>query len=90
MRPDIVFLDVEMPAPDGLETLKAIKGYGIVTQVIMMAVTPTTPIVMAAMEAGAAGFLVKPVSPKKVADAVAACLAHARKEEGSIELFNSK
>jgi DNA-binding NarL/FixJ family response regulator len=86
-RPDIVFLDIEMPDFDGLQTLKAIKEFGIVTQVVMVTATPMTQYVKAAKEGGAAGFLVKPVSPAKVANAVHTCLERMRKEEGGIELF---
>lgn len=87
MRPDIVFLDIEMPEINGIETLKAIKEFGLVTQVVMVTATPTAQYVQASKEAGAAGFLVKPVSPAKVANAVKSCLESARKEEGDIELF---
>lgn len=86
-RPEIVFLDIEMPDFNGIDTLKAIKEFGIVTQVIMVTATPTAQNVKAAQEGGAAGFLVKPVSPAKVANAVKLCLERARKEEGGIELF---
>lgn len=86
-RPDIVFMDIEMPDLNGIDTLKAIKEFGVVTQVIMVTATPTAQNVKAAQEAGAAGFLVKPVSPAKVAEAVKLCLERARKEEGGIELF---
>ena len=86
-RPEIVFLDIEMPEINGIETLKAIKEFGLVTQVVMVTATPTAQYVNASKEGGAAGFLVKPVSPAKVANAVKACLENARKEEGDIEIF---
>jgi two-component system chemotaxis response regulator CheY len=86
-RPDIVFLDIEMPDFSGIETLNAIKEFGVVTQVVMVTATPTAQNVKAAQEGGAAGFLVKPVSPAKVANAVQACIERARKEEGGVELF---
>jgi DNA-binding NarL/FixJ family response regulator len=41
----------------------------------MVTATPTTENVMAAKKGGASGFLVKPVSPRKVADAIKACHA---------------
>jgi DNA-binding response OmpR family regulator len=86
-RPDIVFLDIEMPGFSGIETLVAIKEFGLVTQVAMVTATPTAQRVQAAKEGGAAGFLVKPVSPAKVVNAIKACQARARQEEGAIELF---
>lgn len=86
-RPEIIFMDIEMPGQSGIETLKAIKAYGIVTQVVMVSASPKTQYVMGAKEHGATGFLVKPVSPRKVANAIEACLAAAAREEGGIELF---
>ena len=85
--PDIVFLDIEMPVLDGLQTLKAIKAFGTVAQVVMVTATPTAHYVQAAKDGGAAGFLVKPISPAKVVNAVQECLARMRKETGSIDLF---
>jgi two-component system chemotaxis response regulator CheY len=73
--PDIVFLDIEMPDLGGLDALKAIKELGIPTKVVMVTATPTAHNVKAAKEGGASGFLVKPVSPKKVADAIRFCQA---------------
>lgn len=73
MTPDVVFLDIEMPELSGIEALKAIKDLGIETKVVMVTATPTAHNVMAAKEGGASGFLVKPVSPRKVADAIQAC-----------------
>ena len=86
-RPDIVFMDIEMPEINGIETLKAIKEFGIVTQVVIVTASPTTQNVAAAQENGASGFLVKPVSPAKVTKAIEACQAKAKQEAGSVELF---
>ncbi len=73
LSPDVVFLDIEMPGLSGLDALKAIKDMGIRTQVVMVTATPTAQNVLAAKEGGATGFLVKPVSPRKVADAIKSC-----------------
>ena len=72
-RPDIVFLDIEMPELSGLDALRAIQELGTETKVVMVTATPTAQNVLAAREGGASGFLVKPVSPKKVAEAIKAC-----------------
>ena len=72
-RPDLIFLDIEMPGLSGLEALRAIQELNLGTKVVMVTATPTTQNVLAAKDGGASGFLVKPLSPKKVADAIADC-----------------
>lgn len=86
-KPNIVFLDIEMPELDGIETLRAIMDYGINTQVVMISARPTASRVEAAKEGGAAGFLVKPISQKRVGDAIGACLKRADRVAGEVELF---
>jgi two-component system chemotaxis response regulator CheY len=87
IKPQIVFLDIEMPELDGIETLRAIKEYGINTQVVMISGRPTSVRVEASKEGGAAGFLVKPISQKRIGDAIQACLKRADGIAGDVELF---
>ena len=86
-KPGIVFLDIEMPELDGIETLRAIKEYGTNTQVVMISARPTAVRVEAAKAGGAAGFLVKPISQKRIGDAIDACLRRAGQVTGDVELF---
>ena len=86
-KPNIVIMDIEMPEMDGIETLRAMKEFGIVTQVLMISSFPTAERVRACASAGAAGFLVKPVSQKKIADAITFCLKRSDRVGGEIELF---
>lgn len=82
-RPDLVFLDVEMPAPDGLEVLRAVRDEW------LPAVIFTTAHAQHAVEAFAADavdYLLKPYSPERLAAAVArarARLAAARPAGGA-------
>ena len=86
-KPPIVFLDIEMPELDGIETLRAIKEFGVSTQVVMISARPTAHRVEAAKEGGAAGFLVKPISQKRIGDAIRACMRRADRIAGDVELF---
>lgn len=72
--PDIVFLDIEMPGMSGIETLQALKKQGTPSQVVLVSASPTAEYVMAAKEHHAAGFVVKPASPKTISEAIAKCL----------------
>lgn len=86
-KPSIVFLDIEMPELDGIETLRALKAYGTNTQIVMISALPTAARVEASKAGGAAGFLVKPISQKRIADAIAACQRRAARLAGDVELF---
>jgi two-component system chemotaxis response regulator CheY len=86
-KPRIVFLDIEMPELDGIETLHAIKAYGTNTQVVMISALPTAARVEASKAGGAAGFLVKPISQKRIADMIETCLKLVDRDTGAVELF---
>jgi DNA-binding NtrC family response regulator len=85
-KPHIVFSILKC-RNNGIETLRAIKEYGITTQIVMVSATATADRVSAAREAGAAGFIVKPASQKRIGDAIRSCLKLRSQEEGDIELF---
>lgn len=87
IKPRIVFLDIEMPELDGIEILRAIKEYGINTQVVMISGWATSGRVEASRNGGAAGFLVKPLSQKRIGDAIQACLKRVDGITGDVELF---
>lgn len=87
-QPDILFMDIEMPDVDGMTALKAIKAYGTNCQVVMISATATQSIVKEAVENGAAGFLVKPISAGKVQDAIASCLKRAHQQQGEMLIFD--
>lgn len=80
--PDVVFLDIEMPGMNGIETLEAMQKEGIPSKVVFVSASPTSQYVTAAKEHHAAGFVVKPASPKIISDAVAKCLKEAGPEAG--------
>lgn len=52
---------------------------------IMISGTPRAQFVLEARELGAAAFLVKPLTQKKIGDAIRHCVKHAN--SGSVELF---
>ncbi len=59
---DIVFLDIWLPGMDGLETLKAIKDYNPLLEVIIMTGHGTVNTAVQAIKMGAFEFLEKPFS----------------------------
>jgi DNA-binding NarL/FixJ family response regulator len=73
LRPDIVLMDVRMPGLDGLEAtrrlLSATEGSA-APRVIILTTFDVDEYVYAALQAGAAGFLLKDVTPEQLVGAV--------------------
>ncbi|MCT1601013.1 response regulator transcription factor [Kocuria sp. p3-SID1433] len=67
-RPDVVLLDVRMPGASGLTAIEALRGTG--AEVIMLTSFALDDYVLAALRAGAAGFLVKTAEPSEIIAAV--------------------
>ncbi len=73
-RPDLVTLDITMPEVDGIEALQTIKQIDPGARVLMVSAMGQQKLIMDALEAGAADFLVKPFQPTKVLQTVKKCL----------------
>ncbi len=67
MRPDIVFLDIQMPVMDGFELLEHLKG-GFLPVIVM--VTAFDRHAIQAFEAGAIDYLLKPISQQRLQQSV--------------------
>ncbi|KJS53622.1 transcriptional regulator [Streptomyces rubellomurinus subsp. indigoferus] len=59
-RPDVLILDVMMPAPDGLEVCRRLRAAGDRTPVVMLTARVEVPDRIAGLDAGADDYLVKP------------------------------
>ncbi len=73
-RPDVLFLDINMPRINGMEALKEIKSSHPGIAVIMISSDATLQNVQTACSGGADNFIVKPFSQAKVMDAIARSL----------------
>lgn len=58
-RPEVLLLDLEMPQLDGVGVLRRLRSEGATTRVIVFTVYDTDERIIAAVEAGAAGYLLK-------------------------------
>lgn len=68
--PDVLLLDLEMPGTDGVAVLQKLRETGSRTRVIIFTVFDTDERIIAAVEAGAAGYLLKGAPRAQVFDAV--------------------
>ena len=59
-RPDLVFLDVNMPGVGGVEALKLIKNSGVPSIIWMLTGVEDLAIVTKTLTAGASGYITKP------------------------------
>jgi two-component system nitrate/nitrite response regulator NarL len=61
--PDVVLLDLRMPGTDGIEVLKRMRSEGMERRVAMLTTSTEEPDVIASLQAGANGYLLKDMEP---------------------------
>jgi len=81
-RPDLVFLDVQMPGMDGFEVLKALRPP--LPHVVFA--TAYDEYAIRAFEVGAVDYLLKPFARARVAEAVSRARARLGGEQGAADL----
>jgi len=69
-KPDLVTMDITMPDMDGITAVKMIKEIDPDAKVIMVTSHGQEAMVMNALKSGAKGYILKPVSPEKLREAI--------------------
>lgn len=64
LEPDMILLDLNMKQMNGIEVLKVIKSWGIDSRVVMLTVSDEAGDLVAALRAGADGYLLKEMEPE--------------------------
>ena len=70
LAPDLVFLDINLPGMGGVECVAHLSRLMPGLQIVMITVFDDTETVFQALAAGAIGYLIKPVDPERVLQAV--------------------
>ena len=69
-KPDVVIMDIAMPKLNGIEATKQIKGLLPDTAVLILTAYDDDPYVMAVLQAGANGYVLKTAKPEELIQAV--------------------
>ncbi|MDB6123104.1 MAG: DNA-binding response regulator [Pedosphaera sp.] len=69
-KPDVVLMDINLGGMDGIECVRRLKAQMPEAQVLMLTVFEDTEKIFRALAAGASGYLLKRMSPKKLLDAI--------------------
>lgn len=70
LNPDLVTMDITMPNMDGIAATKEIKKLNPNAKVVMCSAMGQQSMVLEAIQAGAADFIVKPFQPDRVIEAM--------------------
>lgn len=70
LAPDVVLMDLQMPGMDGIDATRAVLAARPTTKVIMLTSFSENARILAALEAGAIGYLLKDAEPDDITRAV--------------------
>jgi DNA-binding NarL/FixJ family response regulator len=79
-RPDVVLMDIRMPQLDGIEATKLLRAQPSPPEVIVLTTFDADELVLRALRAGAAGFLLKDTPPPEIVRAI----EHVHAGEGTL------
>ncbi len=66
LDPDLILLDLNMPEVNGIETLKMLRDADVASRVVVFTVSDNEEDVVAALKAGADGYLLKDMEPESL------------------------
>jgi len=75
LTPDVILVDLNMPQVSGIETLELMRKAGVRSHVIMLTVSDSERDVVAALRAGAQGYLLKDMNPEDLCPSLKKALA---------------
>ena len=70
LNPDLVTMDITMPEMDGISAVKEIRKLNGAAKIVMVSAMGQQSMVIEAIQAGAADFIVKPFQPDRVLESL--------------------
>ena len=70
LRPDVAILDIRMPGMSGIEVVRGMRELSVQTKAVMLSAYDDDEYIMALMEAGATGYILKTARASELVDAV--------------------
>jgi DNA-binding NarL/FixJ family response regulator len=75
LKPDVCLLDISMPVISGIEAATQLKESGSTTKIIFLTIHEDPDFLVAALKAGASGYVVKPRMASDLSAAIKEALA---------------
>ncbi|NLP62788.1 two-component system response regulator NarL [Paraburkholderia sacchari] len=66
LQPDVMLVDLNMPEMSGIETIALLRDQGVKARLVMLTVSDNERDVVAALRAGAHGYLLKDMEPEEL------------------------
>lgn len=88
-KPDLMILDLGLPDQDGLEVIRKVRGAGALP-IVVLSVRDDEPGKVAALDAGADDYMVKPFGVEELLARVRAALRHRLQQQGLGPSFRLK
>lgn len=83
-RPEIIFLDINIPEPDGLEICRRIREANIPSEVIIVSAHDDFLFAKTAFQNGIVDYILKPFGKEEVTDVLERCFSRLRTERSKI------
>lgn len=74
LRPDVIVADISMPVLNGIEALEMLRTHGLEIPIVFLTMHREVSYARRALEAGAAGYVLKHAAPEELVQAIHAAL----------------